>query len=184
MNNSNETTNKEEKSKLIKCIECISIVLILILLIKIFLFNWTIVIGESMFPTLNNRDILIINKTHILVKGYDRGDIVTLKSPDGDGKVYIKRVIGFGGDTVEIINGEVYLNGDLLDEDYIEKDSFTHAYYGVKWEVPEGYAFVLGDNRMAGASKDSRFFDCIPISSLRGVAIYRLFPFDNMGKLE
>lgn len=173
-----------DKYELMEWIKTIFIAVIVALCIKSFVFNTTLVIGESMYPTLQEKDRLFINKYSIPFKGYNRGDIVILRAPDVRNKSYIKRVIGVVGDTIEIIDGKVYLNGKMLEESYIEKDSYTHTYYEEKWEVPEGYVFVLGDNRREWASKDSRFFGCIPVSSLKGKADYRYFPFDNFGKLR
>lgn len=159
------------------------IAIILALLIKTFIFNTTLVIGDSMFPTLHERDRLVINKISIMVSGYDRGDIVVLKAPDEEHKNYIKRIIGIAGDTVELINGEVYLNGKILIENYIEED-FTHSYDEDYWEVQEGEVFILGDNRQEWASKDSRFFGCVPVKLLKGKTNFRYFPFNSITKLD
>ena len=153
--------------------------------IKTFIFNTTYVLGNSMYPTLHERDRLFANKIPLYFSGPDRGDIVVLEAPDHPNKDYIKRVIGIGGDTVAIIDGKVYLNGELLEEDYIEKGAYTHVYSENYWEVPEGYVFVLGDNREEGASKDSRYFGCVPLESIKGIANFRYYPFnDRFGKIQ
>ena len=86
---------------------------------------------------------------------------------------------------MEIRDGQVYVNDLLLVEEYIDKDSYTHIYDEDTWVVPEGEAFVLGDNRAQGASKDSRYFGCIPLKSIKGVTGFRYFPFNNrFGKIN
>lgn len=141
-------------------IKSILLAVIIALFIKSFVFNTTYVLGNSMYPTLHERDRLFANKIPLYFSSPNRGEIIVLKAPDIANKDYIKRVIGIeGGDTVAIIDGKVYLNGKLLEEDYIEEDVYTEVYGGENyWEVPEGHVFVLGDNRHEGASKDSRFF--------------------------
>lgn len=86
---------------------------------------------------------------------------------------------------MEIKEGKVYLNGALLKEDYIEENAYTHVYDESIWEVPEGYVFVLGDNRGEGASKDSRYFGCISVDTVKGITGFRYFPMDSrFGKIK
>ena len=179
-----EENNKDVKKEAIEWIKSILLAVIIALFIKSFIFNTTYVLGNSMYPTLHERDRLFANKIPLYFSSPNRGEIIVLKAPDIANKDYIKRVIGVEGDTVAIIDGKVYLNGELLEEDYIEEDVYTEVYGENYWEVPEGYVFVLGDNRHEGASKDSRFFGCIPIDSIKGVTTFRYFPFNNrFGKL-
>lgn len=181
---------KEEKkesnsSEIIEWIKSILLAIIIAVFIKTFLFNTTYVLGNSMYPTLYERDRLFANKIPLYFSGPDRGDIVILEAPDDPDKDYIKRVIAIGGDTVSIIDGKVYLNGNLLKEDYIEEDAYTHVYGQNYWEVPEGHVFVLGDNRRDGASKDSRYFGCVPLESIKGIVNFRYFPFNHrFGRLK
>lgn len=81
----------------------------------------------------------------------ERGDIVIFKYPDDETKIYIKRVIGLPGDTVEIVEGQVYINGEPLQEDYLRETPYGS--FG-PYEVPKGHYFMLGDNR--NNSRDSR----------------------------
>jgi len=179
-----ENTNKVKKEA-IEWIKSILLAIAIAMFIKTFIFNTTYVLGNSMYPTLHERDRLFANKIPLYFSGPDRGDIVVLEAPDHPNKDYIKRVIGIGGDTVAIIDGKVYLNGELLEEDYIEKGTYTHVYSENYWEVPEGYVFVLGDNREEGASKDSRYFGCVPLESIKGIANFRYYPFnDRFGKIQ
>ncbi|NLV76000.1 MAG: signal peptidase I [Tissierellia bacterium] len=177
--------NKDTKKEILEWIKSILLAIVIAVLIKTFIFNTTYVLGNSMYPTLHEKDRLFANKIPLYFSGPDRGEIVVLKAPDSENKDYIKRVIGIGGDTVAIIDGQVYLNGELLEEDYIEEGSYTQVYEDNYWEVPEGYVFVLGDNREEGASKDSRYFGCVPVDSIKGITSFRYFPFNKrFGKIK
>ncbi len=176
-----EEKNNEEKSKneAFEWIKSIGTAIVIAILIKTFVFNTTYVLGNSMYPTLHERDRLFAVKIPLYFNGPKRGDVVVLSAPDNSEKDYIKRVIGVEGDTVEIIDGKVYLNDQILAEAYIEKDAFTHVYNESYWEVPKGQVFVLGDNREEGASKDSRYFGCVGLDSIKGITGFRYFPFDD-----
>lgn len=98
---------------------------------------------------------------------------------------YIKRIIGVEGDHVEIKDGKVYLNGEELEENYLDEGVETNmGTYGVYSDivVPEGYVFVMGDNR--SHSTDSRCFGCIPVSKIEGKVWIRFWPFSKFGKVE
>ena len=182
-----EKNNKDNKPKneAFEWIKSIGIAVIIAVLIKTFVFNTTYVLGNSMYPTLHERDRLFALKVPLYFDGPHRGDVIVLEAPDNTNKDYIKRVIGVAGDKVEIIDGKVYVNDVVLEEDYLEKDAYTHIYNESNWTVPEGEVFVLGDNREEGASKDSRYFGCITIDSIKGVTGFRYFPFDNrFGKIN
>jgi signal peptidase I len=96
---------------------------------------------------------------------------------------YIKRVIGLPGEHVQIADGKVYINGEELDEPYLQDNVTTEA-TGVFEDivVPEGYIFVMGDNR--SQSTDSRKFGCIPIDKIEGKVWIRFWPFSLFGKVE
>lgn len=108
---------------------------------------------SSMEPTISVDEKLMGNRLAYLFKNPSRGDIIIFKFPDDESQIFIKRVIGLPGDTVQIISGELFINGELITEDYI-KDSM-HGNFG-PYEVPEESYFVLGDNR--NVSEDSRFW--------------------------
>ncbi len=182
-----EEKNNEEKTKneVFEWIKSIGTAIIIAILIKTFVFNTTYVLGNSMYPTLHERDRLFAMKISLYFHGPERGDVVVLSAPDNTDKDYIKRVIGVEGDRVEIIDGKVYVNDVVLIEDYIDGNAFTHIYNESYWEVPQGQVFVLGDNREEGASKDSRYFGCVDVDSIKGVTGFRYFPFDNrFGSLQ
>lgn len=95
---------------------------------------------------------------------------------------YIKRVIGVAGDHVFIEDGKVFLNGQLLKEDYLPSDIYTTR-EGIFYDliVPEGYIFAMGDNR--SQSKDCRKFGCIPIEKVESKVAFRFWPFNKFGNV-
>lgn len=176
--------DKEPKNEAVEWIKSIVIAVAVALFIKTFIFNSTYVLGNSMYPTLHEKDRLFALKLPLYFSGPDRGDIVVLEAPDDPNKDYIKRVIGIEGDKVQIKDGKVYLNDELLVEDYIEEGAYTSIYNIDTWIVPEGQVFVLGDNRDEGASKDSRYFGCIPLRLVKGITEFRYYPFnEGFGKI-
>jgi len=169
----------------IEWIKSIVIAVALALFIKTFIFNSTYVLGKSMYPTLHEKDRLFAVKLPLYFREPRRGEVVVLEAPDSEDKDYIKRVIGIEGDKIEIFKGEVYLNGNKLEENYITDGSYTHIYEQDTWLVPEDEVFVLGDNRKEGQSKDSRYFGCVSLDGIKGITGFRYFPFnDRFGKIK
>lgn len=180
-----EGNNKDVKNETIEWIKSIVTAVVIAILIKSFIFNTTYVLGNSMYPTLHEKDRLFANKVPLYFAGPSRGDVVVLEAPDSPDKDYIKRVVGVENDRVEIKDGRVYVNDTIIIEDYIDKDSYTHIYEQNVWEVPKGQVFVLGDNREEGASKDSRYFGCVSLKTIKGITGFRYFPFNKrFGKLD
>ena len=141
----------------------------------------TIVKGESMHPTLENRDLVITLKIAYLHSEPKQGDIIIFK-PALDDKIYIKRVIGGPGDKVAIKGGHVYVNNQLLKEHYI---STNYTEGDIDLTVPEGKVFVLGDNRWPSASLDSRssMLGLVSLDAILGKTVYRIFPIVKIGNL-
>lgn len=154
----------------------IGIAVALALVIKLFLFDFVVVSGSSMYPTLHDRDRLIINKIEYEVGQPQYGDIVVLRYAKGVD--YVKRVIAKGGDTIEIKDMKVYRNGKVLNEPYINPEPYGDF---SKVTVPAGKYFVMGDNR--ANSSDSRFADLgyVDKKDMIGHVIFRFYPFDRIG---
>lgn len=149
---------------------------ILILLVFVFAVRVVGVNGDSMNPTLNNGDWLTVSAINT---NYERGDIVVITQPNSLNEPLIKRVIAVGGDTVDIDfnTNEVIVNGEVLDEPYIKAPTASRGDFSRPIRIPEGYVFVMGDNR--NNSLDSRFnvIGIIDERYILGVANVRLYPF-------
>lgn len=152
--------------------------ILLILLIFTFFFRVVGVNGDSMNPTLQSGDWLTVSAITNEVK---TGDIVVITQPNSLNEPLIKRVIAKGGDTVNIdfIEGTVTVNGKILYEPYIAEKTEISGDYVYPLEIPEGYIFVMGDNR--NNSLDSRFrtIGLIDERYVLGVAETRIYPFGD-----
>ena len=119
----------------------------------------------SMQPTLYENDFVLVNRLAYKLGEPSRGDVVVFRNPqDPDEEPYIKRVVGTPGDTVEVREGQVFINGNPIREPYIKE---TPTYAGT-WEVPQDKLFVLGDNR--NSSSDSHIWGFVPLESVIGTA--------------
>ena len=120
--------------------------------------------GHSMLPTLQEGEYVIINKLSYYLEDPERGDIIVLNFPNDRSRDFIKRVIGIPGDYIEVDNGQVMINGTILDEPYIN----AQPNYSGTWQVPEDQYFVLGDNR--NNSSDSHNWSFLPQEDIVGKA--------------
>lgn len=111
----------------------------------------------SMQNTIMEGDMLIANRLAYMNSDPERGDIVVFKYPVEESTLYIKRIIGLPNETIEIIDGKIYINGDSepLQEDYLPEE-WTIKNDGYKFEVPEDHYLMLGDNR--NSSSDARYW--------------------------
>ena len=133
------------------------------------------VTGQSMAPTLADDDRLIVNKAAYLswIGEPAVGDIVMLYYPKDPEKAYVKRVIAAEGDTVRIVGGKVFRNDILLDDSFVPAEYRSHDDWGPE-VVPEGYYFVMGDNR--NHSSDSRHWRFVPKRYIIGKVQLRWWP--------
>ncbi len=160
--------------------QSITIAVVIALLINQFLFALVQVEGDSMLPTLHDKEKLVVTK---LFYEPEHQDIVVVKSK-ALGKFIIKRVIAVPGDVLDIDQntGHVYVNGALLDEPYIaEKLRNDGGMYQYPITIPEDYVFVMGDNR--NHSNDSRMLGLVAFDDVVGRASLRLTPFSRFGGL-
>lgn len=158
----------------------IAIAVVLALFIRHFVVELYLVDGPSMRPTLQNQERLVVNKFIYNLHDPERGDILVFQYPKDPSRDFIKRVIAIPGDTIEIKDGHIYVNGELKNEPYIL--STTRGDYPLA-TVPEGHIFVMGDNR--NNSEDSRFADVgmVPFDLIKGKAILIFWPLDKLRTL-
>lgn len=166
----------------------IVVAILLAVCIIVFVGRITIVDGTSMAPTLKNHDILIIESISTRFGSIKPGDIVVMKIPElleGRKKYAIKRVIAVENQLIEIKDGKVYRDGQLLIEDYINGDTAPskEGLYD-KIVVPEGCVYVMGDNRLPEKSRDSRTFGPVSKQRIIGKVFLRIFPFSEIGLIE
>ena len=143
---------------------------------------------QSMEMTLEPDQYVLVDKLTPRFDTYKRGDIVVFTPPEvwaqSDGTPYIKRVIGIGGDTIEIHDGKAFVNGVELVEDYVFKNAdgtpqdTEDPLQMESWEVPQGELFLMGDHR--GSSADSREFGTVAIDKVIGRAWLRYWPIDTL----
>lgn len=153
--------------------------IVLALLLIYFVAQAHVVHGHSMEPTLHTNQRLIVEKISYRLFVPQRGDIVVI-DPQNEQERLIKRVIGLAGDTVEIRNSRLYLNGQPLDESYLPLRT-PQANFGPVI-VPMAHVFVLGDNR--NNSNDSRYFGAVDIAQITGRAWVSYWPMENLGFVE
>ena len=199
--------------EVLEWIYCIVIAIVLALLIRYFVGTPTVVKQKSMFPTLKQNERLILNRlSRTFNEIPERGDIITFEAPSKsaangvtavyDKEIngwfekftyyvleinkmsYIKRVIALPGEHVTISDGKIYINGEELQEDYLQENVITEAKnpYLTDFTVPEGYIFAVGDNRMY--SSDCREFGCIPIEKIESKVWIRFWPLNLFGTIE
>jgi signal peptidase I len=151
---------------------------VIALFINLFLAQATQVLGQSMEPTLHSSQRVVIEKVSYLLHGPRRGDIVVINSSD-QSEMLIKRVVGLPGESIEVKNGRVFINGELLEETWTLRQGGGH--FGPQ-TIPPLHVFVLGDNR--GASNDSRSFGAVPIDDIVGQAWISYWPPEEVGFVE
>ena len=160
-------------------------VLIAVVLI-VFIYQPVKVEGTSMTPTLTDQERIFINKfTYRFGLGsIERGDTVVFWYPQDPSKSDIKRVIGTPGDTIRISQGQVFVNGQALVEDYVPNENRDSSSWrdGEEQTVPPGKYFVLGDHR--NSSSDSRIWGYVPRQSIYGKAVFVYWPLDKMGRVR
>ncbi len=150
---------------------------IIAVLIHLFLAQATRVYGQSMEPTLHTDDRLLVEKITYRFRPPQRGDIVVIQLYKGS-QPLIKRIVGLPGEEIAIRNGQVYINGQPLQEDYLREPTTG---YLPPTRIPPMHYFVLGDNR--DGSNDSRNFGPVPRDKILGRAIFRYWPPQSIGFL-
>ena len=149
--------------------------------------------GSSMEPNFYHGDLVFINKLSTSIGSPERGDIIICRlNDDGVEENIIKRVIGLPGDEIDIQwNGDsedveysLYLNGELVEEDYIKEPMENKGSIDYPFEVPEDSYFVMGDNRNASSDSRRESVGAIPKEDMVGKVVLRLYPFSAFGLID
>ncbi len=184
--------------KVLKEIMPYIIILIVVVLIRSYIITPVTVVGSSMYPNLKDKEVLLLSKISYRLHNIERFDIVVVKD-DEDDRI-IKRIIGLPGDKVEYKDNLLYINDELIKENYAngDTDDFTledicittsirNGTYSDDFKcsydkIPEDYYLVLGDNRKI--SKDSRIIGLIPKDEIKGKTVFRIWPLKKFGTIE
>jgi len=151
------------------------VILVVVILVKTYVVAPVQVNGSSMATTLYNNDIMILNKLAYTFGEVERFDIVVIKH----NKTHlIKRVIGLPGETLEVKDNKLYINGEYIEEEFLDSSTITKDFI-LNEKIPDDHYFVMGDNRIA--SQDSRTLGFISSDEIEGIATLTIFPFDRLG---
>lgn len=184
-----ETTKK--KNEIWEWAKAILIAFSIAAIIRFFLFTPIVVDGESMMPTLHHGDRMVVNKIGYELGTPDRFEIVVFHAPEQ--KNYIKRIVGLPGDHVAYKNDQLYINGNAVSEPHLKEfkeqisegtltEDFTLEELTQLTEIPEGYYFVMGDNRRY--SKDSRHIGLVSEEDIIGTTSLVFWPFQDISIVE
>lgn len=179
-----EQTSWWDKAKggLAELIEFVAIVGVIVLVIHYLIAEPHLVSGNSMVPNFHDGDYIITNKLATRFAELQRGEVIILQYPRDPNKVFIKRIIGMPGERLKIMDNVVYINGQLLSEPYLPKDTVTQVRGfmadGEEITIPEGQYFVMGDNREG--SSDSREWGPEKKELIIGQAIFRYWPINKI----
>jgi signal peptidase I len=177
-----EQRRKRRFSSTLEWVIVIAAAVTVAVLLRTFVVQTFYIPSDSMVPTLQQDDRVVVNKLSYHLHDVHRGDIVVFTTPPGVNKSFkdlVKRVIGLPGETVQARRGKVSVNGKQLDESYLPSDVTTSDFGPVR--VPPDSLWVMGDNR--GDSEDSRYFHAIPKKTVVGRVFVRIWPLNRIGLL-
>ncbi len=171
-----------------KLLRDVILVLSVFMLFLVFVAQPVVVEGTSMLPTIHDGERLVVNKLvyykfQSVTWGHlERGDVVVFWYPKDPDKSYVKRVIGLPGDTVEMRNGIVYVNEQVMHEFYLDANYNQASANLERQKVDEHYYFVMGDNR--DNSSDSRLWGLVPEKYIYGKVFFRYWMPSNIGRIQ
>lgn len=188
---SNEGSPRSLAMKVLNVLLIVITAFILAYLIRIFIITPYEIPSGSMLDTIQIEDKVMSERISYYFSDPKPGDIVTFQDPQQPDRTLIKRVIATEGQTVDIKDGNVYIDGKKIDEPYLKEGTYTEPLYehpedadpiAYPYTVPEGSVWVMGDNRTESA--DSRYFGAIDTDTVSGHAIIRYWPLDRFGLIE
>ena len=169
----------------------IVVAVVLVVAIRTFIFTPIGVNGESMMPTYEHGDKVMVNKLSDSVEKIDRQDVIVFEAPTGEN--FIKRVIGLPGDTIAYENDVLYINGEAVEEPYLQAYKqqstqslpltydFTLQDVTGETTVPDDVLFVLGDNRQRSDDSRNPLVGFVPIENVLGKTTIRYYPLNSFG---
>lgn len=176
------TEQNSEKGYVIReLLESIIVAVVLAFIIRYFLFQPFYIPSGSMEPTLQVGDRIIVNKLLYRFSTPKRGDIMVFKYPVNPNRDFIKRVIGLPGETIQIKDSKVYIDGKILEQPFLPPDlKYDHNFGPAR--VGENQYFMMGDNR--NNSEDSRFWGSLPEQNIVGKAMFIYWPYNRIRQLH
>jgi signal peptidase I len=172
----------------IRLVRDIFLIIVVFILFGVFVVQPVVVEGTSMLPELHDGERLLVNKlVYYKIQSVSwghisRGDIVVFWYPREPDKSYVKRVIGLPGETIEVRNGKVLIDGRVLDEEYLDTEHNQALPSFPPKKVEEHHYFVMGDNR--DNSSDSRYWGLVPEKYIYGKAFFRYWKPGSIGFLD
>jgi len=161
--------------------QIIFIFLIVFAIVYFFVGQLYEVVGNSMLPTFTDKEQLIAEKISVNINNIERGDIIIFKNMNENGRLLIKRIIGLPGDNLKIQDGDVFINENLLTEDYLSDDTVTNGKRileeGPEYKIPQDSYVVMGDNREE--SNDSREWGYVKKENIVGRVVLVYYPLQN-----
>lgn len=167
---------------ILEFVKTVAIIIIIAFFVRFYLVQPFVVEGQSMEPNFHNGEYLMVDKLSYRFREPKRGDVIVFHPPTQPNVNYIKRIIALPGESIEIKNGEIFVNGAKVEEDYIPQEETlvrNSQAANLKQTMGQGEYFVLGDNR--GHSSDSREWGSVPTANIIGRAWIILFPLGDMG---
>lgn len=163
----------------------IAIAVAVALVFRMFVAEVYVVPSGSMLETIQEGDRLVGEKVSYHFRSPEQGEVITFRDPEDKSTTLIKRVIAVGGQTVDLRDGVVYVDGQALDEPYtlgkrsdpINRADSPFGTMSYPFTVPQGYVWVMGDNRTN--SLDSRYFGAVPVSDVTSRAVFIFWPFSD-----
>ncbi|WP_418790073.1 signal peptidase I [Phosphitispora sp. TUW77] len=178
-----EGQNSDENDKKYffgEVLESVAIAVVLAFIIRFFLFQPFYIPTGSMEPVLTKGDRIIVSKIHYRLDNPARGDIVVFKYPIDPDRDFVKRVIGLPGETLEIRDSMLYINGEFVEQPFLSPGLKYGSYGPVT--IPQGHYFMMGDNR--NNSEDSRFWGMLPQENIIGKTLLIYWPLNRVQLLR
>ena len=174
----------EKLRNLIEWLMAVLLAVLLFFFLRAFLLQTAHVVGNSMEPTLNHGDYVLLSKAGYIFSDPMPGDIVAFPYQQNPSEYYIKRVIGCPGDVIDFEDSHFIINGVPLNDGFSDADIISQGDIRYPLTVEDGLYFVLGDNR--NGSKDSRYHSvgCVPKAQMLGKVVFRTMPFRLIGPVK